>query len=301
MRGKKRARGDCISIIVFFLFAVASIIFGIICLSRLRAEWIIRNIKVCVSLYSLFILSLYTLSAWMVYKGKRRGVRALITVFLVLLFCLILWWIFQKTGFFKVFGDSELLQEYLQKAGIWMPILYVTLQFLQVVILPIPSIVSTVAGIALFGAFWTAVYSFVGIVLGSILAFYIGKRWGNRAVGWLIGEESLKSWQKKLKGKDNALLTVMFLLPVFPDDILCFFAGISTMSWRYFLVMMGFSRFIAITSTCYSFDLIPVNTWWGILLWLVIIGGIIAITILVYKNMDRIQAKIKGMKRPKKN
>ena len=298
---RKSNKKEWIFLSVFFLFSVACAILGVLCLAKLQTKWVAQNLPLCASVYCIVIILLYGFSAWLLYETKTSGVRAMLTLYILILFCLILWWIFQKTGFFEVFGDSERLQAYLKKAGIWMPALYVILQFLQVVILPIPSIVSTVAGVALFGAFWTTVYSFIGIVLGSIFAFYIGKRWGYRAANWLVGAEKLKTWQKKLKGRDNVVLTVMFLLPVFPDDILCFLAGISTMTWRYFLIMMSISRFIAITSTCYSFDLIPINTWWGGLLWLLIIFGLITATVVVYKNVDKIQAWIKGIKKSKNN
>ena len=186
--------------------------------------------------------------------------------------------------------DAESLQKYLENAGAWMPLLYILLQYLQVVVLPIPGIVSTVAGVALFGSFWAMIYCLIGIVLGSLTAFLIGRKLGNKAVSWMVGEETLKKWQKKLKGKDNLFLTLMFLLPLFPDDVLCFIAGLSTMSFGYFTGMIVVSRVLAISATCYSFDFIPFNTWWGLLIW----GVLIAVTavgfILVYKNLDRIQS-----------
>lgn len=106
----------------------------------------------------------------------------------------------------------------------------------------------------------------------------------------MVGEETLKKWQKKLKGKDNLFLTLMFLLPLFPDDVLCFIAGLSTMSFGYFTGMIVVSRVLAISATCYSFDFIPFNTWWGLLIWGVLIAVIAVGFILVYKNLDRIQS-----------
>ena len=103
----------------------------------------------------------------------------------------------QKTGFFDLVQSSEGLQQYLEKAGIWMPILYIALQFLQVIILPIPGIVSTMAGVTLFGPFKTLIYSLIGILLGSLTAFFIGRKLGNKAVEWIVGKETLKKWQKK--------------------------------------------------------------------------------------------------------
>ena len=110
--------------------------------------------------------------------------------------------------------------------------------------MPIPSVVSTLAGVALFGAFKTIVYSLIGIILGSITAFFIGRKLGNKAVSWMIGQEELNKWQKRLKGKDNFILTVMFLLPMFHDDVLCFIAGLSSLSNKYFFIMIVLSRMV---------------------------------------------------------
>jgi uncharacterized membrane protein YdjX (TVP38/TMEM64 family) len=126
-------------------------------------------------------------------------------------------------------------------------------------------------------------------LLGSITAFFIGRKLGNKAVVWLVGKETLEKWQKKLKGKDNLFLTIMFVLPLFPDDVLCFIAGLSSMSTSYFLIMVLLSRILAVVATCYSVDFIPFNTWWGITFWIVFITIIILSFIWIYKNMDKIQ------------
>ena len=167
-----------------------------------------------------------------------------------------------------------------------------TLWVMQVVVLPIPSVVSTAAGVALFGPFYTTLYSLIGILLGSLTAFIIGRKLGHKAVVWMVGEESLQKWQKKLKGKDNFILTLMFLLPLFPDDILCFIAGLSSMSFLYFIVMVFVCRVLAVSATCYSVDLIPFNTWWGLCVWGVLFVAVVTAFIVIYKNLDKIQAAL---------
>ena len=107
-------------------------------------------------------------------------------------------------------------------------------------------------------------------------------------MSWIVGEETLRKWQKKLKGKDGLILTIMFVLPLFPDDILCFVAGLSSMSNTYFLAMMTITRLIGISATCYSFNFIPWNTWWGLLIWGILIAILICAFFLVYKHMDRL-------------
>ncbi len=237
---------------------------------------------------------------WASAQGRQTLCKSLFSIYLLLLFCLTLCYLLQTTGFFRVVKTPEKLEAYLERAGFWMPFFYILLQFLQVVVLPIPGIVSTLAGLAIFGAFWTMVYSLIGILLGSVVAFWIGRKLGYRAVSWILGEESLRKWQKKLKGKDGLVLTLMFLLPLFPDDILCFLSGLSSMSTGYFLTVITVSRIIAVGATCYSFDFIPFNTWWGIALWCVFLVGIVFLFVFLYKNLDKLQKKWQAWKGKKK-
>lgn len=194
--------------------------------------------------------------------------------------------IMQKTGLFYVIRSEELFRDYMRRAGALMPLLYIFFQFLQVVILPVPAFVSTAAGVALFGPFKAALCSFVGIVSGSLVAFFIGRKIGYKAVAWMVGKDDLDKWLKKVKGKDNFLLTAMFVLPLFPDDILCFVSGLSSMTWQYFVVMITLARSVGIAATCYSVNFIPFNTWWGVLIWCALIALIAVSFVAMYKNLD---------------
>jgi uncharacterized membrane protein YdjX (TVP38/TMEM64 family) len=235
-----------------------------------------------------------------IFTNKQILTKFFLSLNVFILFCSILIFILQKTGFFLMIKDAEAFRKYLQTSGAWMSYIYILLQYLQVVILPIPGIVSTIAGVALFGPFMTTIYSCLGIILGSITAFIIGRKLGNKAVAWIIGKEEFDKWRRKLKGKDNLFLSVMFIMPFFPDDILCFLAGLSSMSMGYFLSIISVSRIVAISATCYSFNLIPLNTWWGITIWVIfLILFIVGITIL-YKNMDKIQKWLKNRKKKQK-
>lgn len=290
---KDRRKKEWLFLVVFFLSTILGMFLGVLCLREAQNAFVQARLILLSGLVCVSFIALCLFAVWAVLADKETLTKTLLSVFLLLLFSLFVCFLLQKTGFFRVVNSPEKLQAYLERAGIWMPLFYILLQFLQVVILPIPAFVSTLAGVALFGAFRASVYSMIGILLGSAVAFWIGRRLGNRAVVWIVGEDTLKKWQKKLKGKDNLILTLMFALPLFPDDILCFVAGLSSMSTKYFLTVIFLSRIFGIVTTCYSFDFIPFNTWWGLLAW----GGIFAIVItafvLVYKNMDKIQRKLK--------
>ena len=286
---QKEKRNNLLFIILFFALSVVCIVFSTLCIFSSNNPFVSKYAMLFSILSALLFTAFCVICICFLYKKKETLLKTFLSIYIFLAFVLTLIYILQITGAFEVIKDAERLQAFLERAGVWMPILYILLQFLQVVVLPIPSIVSTAAGVALFGAFQTTVFSLIGILLGSFVAFLIGRKLGYKAVVWMVGKETLDKWQTKLKGKDNLFLTLMFLLPFFPDDVLCFIAGLSSMSTGYFLLMILVSRVLAVTTTCYSIDFIPLNTWWGVLLWSFFIVGIVVAFIIIYKNMDKIQ------------
>ena len=83
----------------------------------------------------------------------------------------------------------------------------------------------------------------------------------------------------------------MFLFPFFPDDVLCFVAGLSSMSVPYYIVMITITRIINIVVSSYSINgsLIPYDTWWGILIWIGVFVAVAALCYVVYKYGDKIE------------
>ncbi len=297
LRPKGERKKEVFFLLAFFIFSIVTLILGILVLDGSQRNFIEKNFILLSVSWGIFVVVTCLFFICFFLWGKETVAKSGLSLYTLLIFSLTIGLILQRTGFFTIVKNSESLRAYLQKAGAWMPIFYVLLQFLQVVILPIPSIVSTVAGITLFGAFWTMIYSLIGILLGSFVAFIIGRKLGYRAATWMVGEENLKKWQKKMKGKDNFFLSLMFLLPIFPDDILCFLAGLSSMSTKFFLIIITISRVLAISATCYSFYFIPFNTWWGITLWGMIISFFTAVFIAVYKNMEKLQKFFRSKKK----
>ncbi len=277
-----------IRLLVLFLFAVVALVFLWLCASMLSLP-IVEKYKspiLCVSLIA--VLLTCATAVIFLYKEKITVYKSCLTVLGLMGFFSIVLWIAELTDFISILQSRKEFEEFLQSAGAYMPFIYILVQIIQVLFLPIPGAISILAGLQLFGALLTGIYSYIGIVLGSLIAFWIGRRWGNKGVAWLIGEETLEEWKGKMQGKDNLLLTAMFLLPFFPDDILCFVAGVSTMSTKYFIIMMLATRLFSVFSTCYSIKFIPFNTWWGILIWGILLVLMATAFILLYKNIEKV-------------
>ncbi len=284
---KRSAAAVALHIVGVTAGAVIFEVFLFLCLAFFMGKWSGALWLSVLVLASLLNCAVLIVDFIFFYLGKEVVYKFCITAYILALFFAVLLYVLLQTGFFEIMRDEERLEEFLRRSG-WMYVLFVLLQFLQVVILPIPSTVTVVAGAALFGPLIGSLLSLLGIVLGSLVAFSVGRFAGPRVVAWLIGKDTLDKWMKKIKGKDKLLLSAMFLLPVFPDDVLCFVAGLSSMSLWLFLCVILLSRVLAIFTTSYSISLIPFNTWWGILTWVVFGIAVIILFVFLYKKSDAI-------------
>ena len=256
-----------------------------------------------------FISNHYTLLVWLTGGTFFLLLAAFIVFYLLeiksahrLIFCTficldifaLIFFIISATGIITKLTSIEALRDYISGFGATAVLIFIIFQFLQVVVLPIPGSVSVGVGVALFGPLRCSIFSFIGIVLGSIVAFAIGRVIGYKAVCWIVGKEDLDKWLEKVKGKDYLLLSIMFLLPLFPDDVLCFVAGLSSITWTFFIIMIVVTRAISVVTTSFSLQLIPFNTWWGILIWVLLAAGVVALFWAVCKYSDKIDAFIKN-------
>jgi uncharacterized membrane protein YdjX (TVP38/TMEM64 family) len=279
---------------VAFLFFVLSFRHG-----GLTVIWQNKQLFACLGFVVVYSLVLAYVIFYLL--GNKTIYRSITIILLFLAIVAVCYYALCASGLlFKWKGVQE-LRNYIATFGSSAIMLFITFQFLQVVVLPVPGVVSVAAGVALFGPLPCAVYSFIGIVIGSLVAFAIGRYVGVKAVGWIVGKEQLERWMQKVRGKDYLILSLMFLLPMFPDDVLCFVAGLSSMTWLYFIVMISITRLISVLTTAYSLDLIPFNTWWGILLWLVIFALVILAFYLVNKYSNQIDSFFKqGLQKHKR-
>ena len=242
------------------------------------------------------ILSTLFMVLGIIFYGLNKTSLYRLTVCLLVFvdICAVVFYALCASNLITKINSVDALREYIGNAGSMAAFIYVLFCFLQVILLPVPGSIAVGVGVAMFGPLKCALFSLIGILLGSIAAFAIGRWIGYKAVCWIVGKESIDKWLKKLKGRDYLILSLMFLLPLFPDDVLCFVAGLSSMTWGFFIVMITVTRVISIFSTAYSFELIPFTTWWGILIWVTLLALVVLAFWLVCKYYERIDKFLKS-------
>lgn len=166
--------------------------------------------------------------------ADRKLLMAFFRLFLVMTVLFII-------GFVIVnqFSDAESLLTYVRSAGVFGPFMIIGFIILEVVVAPIPGTFIVVGAGALFGTWFGALYAYIGNVLGSVIAFWLAKRFGRRLVERLVSTPLLKSYDSFFNGHKELFL-VFYALPVIPVDVLSFVCGLSLMRWRRFLFVMMF-------------------------------------------------------------
>lgn len=300
MNGNRQALKHGVNILAAVLSGAVAFVFTAYGLNYRSLPFIAKNVLTLFSV-SASVIGLLVLAYVILYVFDIKAWYRLIICTLIFLdICAAVFFSICATGIIAKINSIQALRDYIAQFGNMAVFLFILFCFLQVVVLPVPGSVAVAAGVALFGPLKCAIYSFIGIILGSVAAFAIGRWVGYKAVKWIVGEETLKKWLNKLKGKDYLILSLMFLLPMFPDDVLCFVAGLSSMTWIYFSVMIVITRAISVFTTAYSVDLIPFNTWWGILVWVLIAAAVAAAFWLICRYSDRIDGFIKDKLKLKK-
>lgn len=207
---------------------------------------------------------------------KKSIIKLVLSTILVCLILIPIYFLLKHYGLDDL--TKEEIQQIIDKTGIYGKIVFILLSFLQVTIIPIPSTITILAGSVIFG-FWEGFFlSFIGIMLGSLFAFFLGKTIGRKFVNWVVGsKEQVDYYLDKLRGKETVLLFFMFLFPLFPDDLLCSVAGLTKMTTSTFTIIQFITRPVGILGTLLfmSGEVIPYKGWGLVIIALVVIISII--------------------------
>ena len=119
-------------------------------------------------------------------------------------------------------------------------LLFVLVQIVQVVVPILPGGISCLGGVLLYGPWTGFLLNYIGICIGSAAAFGISKTLGRAAFEKLFAEKQIRKfelWTQK-GGKFLKLFAAAIFFPVAPDDLLCYLAGTTAMTWRQFLCVI---------------------------------------------------------------
>ncbi len=279
---KNKEVNECVLMIVSLVMLFGIMFFNIfIFLSNI--VWL--NIL----LYTLIAVTiLLTMFGYVSRKDVYLKLGVVASILLTIIY--ILYFVFVKTGILEQITSFDDLRQLILGFGGWGIISYIIINLLQCIVIPVPTTLTVLVGTAIYGPFIAFLYATIGVILGSSIAFLIGRYCSRPTINWVFGENKVEKYQNMLNKRAGLILFLTLVLPFFPDDIICMMAGISDIKYIKFLGISIIARGIGLATISFfgSGKIIPFTTPWGIAIWLLIGITVISMLIIAIKKRDKI-------------
>lgn len=174
-------------------------------------------------------------------KGRTSCVKKLFLIFFLVVFVGIGAFIAYNYFVTKKFNTWQSFKDYINSYGWGAPIVLTIFQAVKVIYAVIPGAIGCIAGASVLGTVKGFICNYIGICIGSIAAFFISRKFGETFMRQIFSKKQYESgmkWMKKLHNSYSVFFWIAICSPIAPDDFLCYFTGLTTMSNRRFLILL---------------------------------------------------------------
>lgn len=192
---------------------------------------------------------------------------------------------------FSIPAINDFFKGWITSTSGWVVFLVIWLiMFLQCTILNIPAYVVLSASISIGIECMSWQYLLIVItayMAGCILAYWIGRWWGVKAVKWCAGsEEEFHKWSNVLNTKGKWWYALTVLLPLFPDDLLCLVTGAVKFDFIFFTITNLLGRTIGLITMILTLELIG-SMGGGIPLMVIVWAVALIIELIIYLKTNK--------------
>jgi len=175
-----------------------------------------------------------------------RARWAIVTGILFGLLVVVLWLVVTESPVVdwvvRLYRDKKLLKETVRSWGWMAPLVFIAIQALQVIVSPIPGEITGPVGGALFGTWLGLIYSTIGLSVGTLFCFWVGRLWGEPLVRPFLSERHWNRMNFILEAEGVILCFILYLIPGFPKDIISYLFGLSPLPFWLFAVVSTIGR-----------------------------------------------------------
>jgi len=161
-------------------------------------------------------------------------------------------YIFIHYDWYVYFVDRDRAIKLITESRPYGEILFVLLQIGQVIAAPFPGEATGLVGGYLYGPLWGTILSTIGLTIGSWLAFMLSRFFGMPLVEKVVKPETIGKFDHFMEHQGAIVSFLLFLIPGFPKDYLCYIMGVSHMPVITFLIISTVGRLMgtAMLSIC---------------------------------------------------
>jgi uncharacterized membrane protein YdjX (TVP38/TMEM64 family) len=199
------------------------------------------------------------------------------------------------TGLMDLLTSKNRLLQFIQENRTHAATIFIGVQIIQVVAAPLPGEVTGFVGGILFGPVWGVVYSTIGLTIGSWIAFMLARLLGRPIVERIASRETIERYDYVMKHKGLLLAFLMFLIPGFPKDILCYILGLGHMRVRDFLIVSATGRLLGTVLLTMGGTFFR-DARYGALFTVIGISLIIILLVMIYRDrVERALQRLSGV------
>jgi uncharacterized membrane protein YdjX (TVP38/TMEM64 family) len=156
---------------------------------------------------------------------------------------LLLGYLFIHFNVYDLLSSHEQIVKFIRSFSPYDQMAFMAIQVFQVVVAPIPGEVTGFIGGYLYGPVLGTLYSTIGLTLGSWLAFGLAHFFGLPIVERFVKPELVQKFDRFMRKKGALYAFILFLIPGFPKDSLCYVIGLSHIPVGTFLLIVITGRF----------------------------------------------------------
>jgi len=215
-------------------------------------------------------------------QQKRLGIAALIIAIAVM--GLLVWLV--GVPLVRFASQPEHFRTWVNSHGFGGRLAYMGMVILQVVVALIPGEPFEIAAGYAFGAVEGTLLCLAASALGSVCVFLLVRRFGHRLAEVFFSKEKLRSIRfLQTTRRRDLLFLIIFMLPGTPKDLLCYFAGLTTIRFPVWLLICSLGRLPSIVTSTIGGDALGTKNYWGAVLVFLVTLTISAAGLLFYDRL----------------
>ena len=137
---------------------------------------------------------------------------------------------------FELFNDKDSFETFINEFEVWGPIVAIGSIVLEVIIAPIPGFIPAISTGFIFGPILGSVYIFIGNVIGTLLIFFLARKYGKLLIAKFFRKDRLEKYSETINRHEDYLL-VFYFLPIFPVDLITVAFGLSYIRFKKFFIV----------------------------------------------------------------
>lgn len=159
---------------------------------------------------------------------------------------------------FFLFGlhDLDSIKGYILSFGVWAPVVSFMLMIFQSIIAPLPAFLITFSNATLFGWVYGALLSWSSAMVGAALCFVLARYLGREFVEKMTSKFALENIDSYFKEHGKNTILIARLLPFISFDIVSYAAGLTSMSFRSFIIATGIGQLPATLIYSYAGEML---------------------------------------------